>query len=95
MSAAVRALAISRVVDTLPLPLGVRFGSFSRLWNGHWLTHALRRSRGSLMNRLQRLAIRLLTSLVTAASAGQVDLRIELHARGIVLQLPHPSEFSY
>ena len=41
----------------------------------------------------RRLAIRLLLSLV--AGGRQVDLRIELHTQGIVMQLPHPSEFPY
>ena len=44
--------------------------------------------------RPQRLVIWLLPSRAVA-SRRQVDLGIELHAWGIVLQLPHPSEFSY
>ena len=39
----------------------------------------------------QRLAIWLLPSLVAASL--QVDLRVDLHSRGIFLQLSHPSEF--
>ena len=46
-----------------------------------------------VVDRSRRSAIRLLLSLV--AAGRQVDLRIELHAWGIVLQLPHPSEFPY
>ena len=44
-----------------------------------------------MVDLLQRLAIWLLPSLVAASL--QVDLGVELHSRGIFLQLSHPSEF--
>jgi hypothetical protein len=61
------------------------------------LAHAsLGKSRGCsvLVDLPQPLAIRLLPSLVAAGSV-QIDLSVELHGRGIVLQLTYPSEFPY
>ena len=46
-----------------------------------------------MMDRLQRLAIRLLFSLV--AGGRKVNLSVVLHTRRVALQLPHSSQLPY